>query len=91
VSKIEEEKAKSLRVLEQVITEKDGLIREKQGVISKIESIQQGLADELRLAREESHELKVQNRELVDRILKPHREGEQPPREAGQPLKDSVK
>jgi hypothetical protein len=91
VSKIEEEKGKSLRVLEQVISEKDGLIREKQGVISKIETIQQGLAEELRLAREESHELKVQNRELVDRILKPHREAEQPPREAGQPLKDSVK
>jgi hypothetical protein len=91
VSKVEEEKGKSLRVLEQVISEKDGVIREKQGVIAKIESIQQGLAEELRLSREESHELKVQNRELVDRILKPHREGEQPAREAGQPLKDSVK
>ncbi len=87
IDRMEKEKGQSVRVLEQVIVEKDGLIREKQGTISRIESLHQTLTEELHLARAESRELKVQNQELIDRVLKPHRDPTPAPegRAAGKP------
>jgi len=69
IDRIEKEKGRNERLLQQVIVEKDELIREKQGTISKIESIQQGLAEELRRAREEAVHLKDENHSIINRFL----------------------
>jgi len=69
IERIEKEKGRNERILEQVIGEKDLLIREKQGTISKIEAIHQSLAEELRIARTESSRLKEENRSLMVRFL----------------------
>ena len=69
IDRIEKEKSRNERMLQQVIVEKDELIREKQGTISKIESIQQGLAEELRRAREEAVRLKDENHSILNRFL----------------------
>ena len=69
IDRIEKEKGRNEQLLQQVIVEKDELIREKQGTISKIESIQQGLAEELHRAREEAVRLKDENHSILNQFL----------------------
>jgi hypothetical protein len=80
IERIEKEKGRNERILEQVISDKDVLIREKQGTLAKIESLHEGLRDELRTARSEVLRLKTQNDTLVKRFLDP------PSRAAAGPL-----
>jgi hypothetical protein len=71
IERIEKEKGRNERLLEDLIVQKESVIREKQATITKIDSLHQGLSDELRTARQEAQRLQEENRNLVSRFLNP--------------------
>ncbi len=61
IERIEKEKGRNESILEQVISEKDNLIREKEGTLSRIESLHETVLEELRVARAETRRLREEN------------------------------
>ena len=70
LERVEKEKDRSERVLAQVISEKDSLIRETQGALAKAEILHDEALEELRHSRAESRRLQVENQGLLERMLK---------------------
>lgn len=66
VERIEKEKGRNERMLEHLILEKDGLIRDKEGTLMRIESLHQTVVEELRLARSENRRLREENQTLKE-------------------------
>ncbi len=69
IERIEKEKGRNERLFEQVLGEKDNLIREKQGTIGKMETLHQTTAEELRNARREARRLQEENKGLLQQFL----------------------
>jgi len=82
IGRIEREKGRNERILEQVITQKDQLIRDKREDLARIETIHRGTVDELQLARTEGRRLQFENQDLIERLL---REAGLPPLESPAP------
>jgi hypothetical protein len=85
IDRIEKERGRNERILEQVINQKDELIREKQGTIQKIEAVNQTAMEELRLARAARERLSVENQGLLERTQKDREAGLLGPREGSPP------
>jgi len=69
LDRIEKEKDRSEKVLGQVISEKDGLLREKQGALAKAEALREEAVEELQQSRAEGLRLQLENQDLLERIL----------------------
>ncbi len=74
LERIEKDKQRNEQVLAQVISEKEGLIREKQGALTRAEALREEALEELRYTRAEGRRLQLENQELLERIL---REGDE--------------
>jgi hypothetical protein len=74
LERIEKEKQRNEQVLAQVISEKEGLIREKQGALTRAEALREEVLEELRYTRAEGRRLQLENQDLLERIL---REGDE--------------
>ncbi len=69
IERIEKERGRNERLFEQVLGEKDILIREKQGTIGKMETLHQTTADELQTTRKEARRLHEENKGLWHQFL----------------------
>lgn len=69
IQRVENQKGHNERLLEQVIHEKDEVIRQKQNTIRSLESIHESTTEELSIARTETHKLQSANHTLLERFI----------------------
>ena len=69
IDRLHTEKGRNERVLEHVISEKDTLIREKQGAIDTIGALHESTVEELRFAWAENRRLLSEAQSLLERAL----------------------
>ena len=69
LDRLDRDRGKEERIYQEILSEKDVLLREKQATIARMAALGESTLEELRLARAESRRLKTDNQRLLERLL----------------------